>query len=239
MRRLRRSVHRSSSAAVRKLLRRTLIGPTTGLGLLLASTGALAQAPAPEPTTPTPGPSTSPSSAPSTAPPPASGDVPMTPVDVRAQRRGEYRVPESSMFKMPGLLKDAPQSISVVPQDVMREQAVFSVREALRNVTGHTLNAGEGGVQGDNLTLRGFPARNDLYLDGIRDFGAYTRDSFNLAAVEVLKGPSSVLFGRGSTGGVINLFSKDPMRTTIYEGTPCVRHTAFSCGGEDDYLALA
>src|SRR5262245_14082588 len=155
MRRLRRSVHRSSSAALRKLLRRTVLGPTTGLGLLLASTGALAQAPAPEPTpTPAEGPNTSPSPAPPSAPPPASGDVPMTPVDVRAQRRGEYRVPESSMFKMPGLLKDAPQSISVVPQDVMREQAVFSVREALRNVTGVTLNAGEGGVQGGKLTRR-------------------------------------------------------------------------------------
>ena len=228
MRRLRRSVQRSSSDAVRKLLRRTLIGPTTGLGLLLASTSALAQAPAPGPAqTPAEGPSTSPSQAPSSAPPPSSGDVPMTPVDVRAQRRGEYRVPESSMFKMPGLLKDAPQSISVVPQDVMREQAVFSVREALRNVTGLTLNAGEGGVQGDNLTLRGFPARNDLYLDGVRDFGAYTRDSFNLAAVEVLKGPSSVLFGRGSTGGVINSVSKDPMRTALYEVTPTVGSPTF------------
>ena len=151
----------------------------------------------------------------------------MTPVDVRAQRRGEYRVTEPSMLKLPGLLKDTPQSISVVPQDVLREQAAFSVREALRNVTGLTLNAGEGGIQGDNLTLRGYPARNDLFLDGIRDFGAYTRDAFNLEAVEVLKGPASVLFGRGSTGGVINSVSKMPLRTPLYEVSPTLGSPLF------------
>src|SRR5439155_7045501 len=139
MRRLRRSVHKSSSSAVRRLLRRGLLGPTTGLSLLLASSGAFAQAP-------------SSSQAPTQSP--GQEDVPMTPVDVRAQRRGEYLVTEPSMLKLPGLLKDTPQSISVVPQDVLREQAAFSVREALRNVTGLTLNGGEGGIQGDNLTLR-------------------------------------------------------------------------------------
>ena len=83
----------------------------------------------------------------------------------------------------------------------MQEQAVTSFRDALRNVTGISLAAGEGGgAQGDNLTLRGFNARNDYFLDGIRDQGSYTRDVFNLEAIEVLKGPSAVLFGRGSTG---------------------------------------
>ncbi len=66
------------------------------------------------------------------------------------------------------------------------------------------------GAQGDNLTIRGFTARNDIFLDGIRDFGSYYRDSFNFEQVEVLQGPAGVQFGRGSTGGVINQASKVP-----------------------------
>jgi catecholate siderophore receptor len=84
------------------------------------------------------------------------------------------------------------------------------MRDALRNVTGVSLAAGEGGSQGDNLTLRGFSARNDFYLDGMRDFGSYYRDPFYLESIEVLKGPGSILFGRGSTGGVIEQNSKLP-----------------------------
>ena len=63
---------------------------------------------------------------------------------------------------------------------------------------------------GNNFNLRGFSARTDLYLDGMRDRGQYYRDVFSLDAVEVLQGPSSMLFGRGSTGGVINQVSKLP-----------------------------
>ena len=85
-----------------------------------------------------------------------------------------------------------------------------TLRDALRNVAGISLAAGEGGAQGDNLTIRGFTARNDLFIDGMRDFGSYYRDPFNMQEVEVLQGPSSVTFGRGSTGGVVNQASKTP-----------------------------
>jgi len=102
----------------------------------------------------------------------------------------------------------------------MQEQAVTSFRDALRNVTGISLAAGEGGgAQGDNLTLRGFSARNDYFLDGIRDQGSYTRDIFNIESIEVLKGPSAVLFGRGSTGGAINQVSKSPRLEPLYSAT--------------------
>src|SRR5258708_29516599 len=79
-------------------------------------------------------------------------------------------------------------------------------------------SAGGAGAQGDNLTLRGFSARNDIFLDGMRDFGSYYRDPFNYQQVEVLKGPSSILFGRGSTGGVVNQSSKTPLLDTFYRG---------------------
>ncbi len=105
---------------------------------------------------------------------------------------------------------DTPQTISTVPQEVMQEQGTTTLRDALRNVAGISLAAGEGGAQGDNLTIRGFTARNDLFIDGMRDFGSYYRDPFDMQEVEVLQGPSSVTFGRGSTGGVVNQETKTP-----------------------------
>ena len=121
---------------------------------------------------------------------------------------GEAPLEISPKFTQP--LLDTPQTISVVPQELMQEQANTTLREALRNVAGVSIAAGEGGFQGDSLTLRGFSARNDIYVDGMRDFGSYYRDPFHLQQVEVLKGPSSSEFGRGSTGGVINQSTKLP-----------------------------
>ena len=84
---------------------------------------------------------------------------------------------------------------------------------------GITATAGEGGgAQGDGFTLRGFNARNDMYIDGVRDSGSYFRDAFNFESVEVLKGPSSTYFGRGSTGGIINQVSKTPRLDPSYDG---------------------
>ena len=77
------------------------------------------------------------------------------------------------------------------------------MKDSLKNVAGISATAGEGSSQGDNLTIRGFSARNDFFIDGIRDFGSYYRDPFNLENIEVIQGPSSIAFGRGSAGGVI------------------------------------
>ena len=134
-----------------------------------------------------------------------------------------YVVPESSLSKFPVPLKDTPQSITIVPEKLIQEQAGTTLRDALRNVPGITATAGEGGgAQGDVFILRGFNARNDMFIDGVRDSGSYFRDSFNFDAVEVLKGPSSTFFGRGSTGGIINQVSKglrlDPSYNGIFSG---------------------
>ena len=74
-----------------------------------------------------------------------------------------------------GPLETVPQTINVVPRQVIEQQGVNTLRDALRNVAGISLAAGEGGSQGDNLTIRGCSARNDLFIDGIRDFGSYYR----------------------------------------------------------------
>src|SRR6185312_2385604 len=116
-----------------------------------------------------------------------------------------------AMAKFTQPLLDTPQSVSVVPTFVTKAEGVSTLRDTLRNVPGISLAAGESGAQGDNLTIRGFTARNDIFLDGIRDFGSYYRDSFNYEQVEALEGPAGVEFGRGSTGGVINQESKSPV----------------------------
>jgi catecholate siderophore receptor len=118
--------------------------------------------------------------------------------------------PQLSLDRYPVPLLDTPQSITTITQATIQEEGATTLRDTLRNAPGISLAAGEGGSQGDNLTLRGFTARNDIFLDGMRDFGSYYRDSFNYQEVEVLEGPSSVTFGRGSTGGVINQESKTP-----------------------------
>jgi len=115
-----------------------------------------------------------------------------------------------AMGKFTEPLLDTAQTISVVPQFVLQDEQNRTLMDAVRNVPGISLAAGESGAQGDSFTIRGFTARNDIYLDGIRDFGSYYRDSFDFDQVDVLEGPAGVQFGRGSTGGVINQESKMP-----------------------------
>ena len=103
---------------------------------------------------------------------------------------------------------DIPQAITSVTRQLMNDQQVGSLREALRNVSGLTFNAAEGGRAGDNMMLRGFYTFGDIYLDGIRDTAQYNRETFNLEQVDVLRGSAAMLFGRGQAGGVINQVSK-------------------------------
>ncbi len=124
---------------------------------------------------------------------------------------GEYAPGSSSVgAKVPTASRDIPQTVVQVDRALLDAQGATSLSDALRNVPGITLGAAEGGQIGNNINLRGFSARTDIYLDGFRDRGQYYRDTFDLESVDVLEGPSSMLFGRGSTGGVINQVSKEP-----------------------------
>ncbi len=114
-------------------------------------------------------------------------------------------------------LQDTPQAVNVIDAATMKQQAVTTLGDALRNVPGITIAIGEGGtLAGDQFKIRGFDAKDDVYLDGLRDFGAYARDSFNYEEVQVLKGPSGLMFGRGTTGGAINTISKTPFLKDRY-----------------------
>ena len=110
-------------------------------------------------------------------------------------------------------LRDTPQTITVIPSAVIQDQGATNLRDVLRNSPGITFQAGEGGggLPGDqNFTMRGFSSRNSLFVDGVRDIGAYTRDSFNLQQVEVIKGPTGAIAGRSTTSGAINQVTKTP-----------------------------
>ena len=117
-------------------------------------------------------------------------------------------------------LRNTPQTIAVIPKTVIEQQSATTLRDVLRNVSGLTITAGEGGnPAGDNLTLRGFTARNDIFVDGVRDLSPQSRDPFNLEQVEIVKGPGSAFSGRGSTGGAINLVNKAPVSQRSFSGT--------------------
>ncbi|MFC7292644.1 TonB-dependent receptor [Hirschia litorea] len=127
---------------------------------------------------------------------------------------------ESSISTLTGPVEDIPQIINVIDQDLLKAQGVNTLEQALRNVPGITTDLGEGGVlNGDQFFIRGLSAKNDIFTDGLRDFGVFTRDSFNFEQVEVLKGSSSTTLGRGVTGGGINTSSKTPHLKNAISGT--------------------
>lgn len=112
-------------------------------------------------------------------------------------------------------LKDTPQSVSVVTQDVIQDQSIQSISEAVRYIPGVTASQGEGNR--DALNFRGAGVTTgDFYQDGIRDDIQTYRDLYNTDRIEVLRGANAMIFGRGGSGGVINRVTKeagwDPVR---------------------------
>src|SRR5262245_35731602 len=126
-------------------------------------------------------------------------------------QRAPYTTEDLESLKR-GTWLDTAQSITVVPARLIEERGAATLTEVLRNVSGISLLAGEGGgARGDVFKIRGYDAANDIYVDGVRDLSQYSnRDPFDLEGVEVVKGPSSAYSGRGSTGGAINQVSKSP-----------------------------
>jgi catecholate siderophore receptor len=181
----------------------------TALTGLLVVPAAVAQQP-PETAPPPPGPPTPPGE---TKPAdPNAAPVTMQTVTVTGARPSDdFMVNRTQLNRMGASdLMDVPQSVMVINKALMQSQGATSLQSAIRNVPGVTIGAAEGGTIGNNFNIDGFSARTDIYLDGMRDRGQYYRDVFALEQIEVLFGPASLLFGRGSTGGVINQVMKKP-----------------------------
>src|SRR6478735_9886134 len=126
-----------------------------------------------------------------------------------ADARAPYKVDKSADGRFTEPLRDTPKSITVIPKEVIEDQGATSFRELARTTPGVTLGTGEGGnAFGDRIFIRGFEARNDVYIDGQRDPGVSSREIFAVEQVEIVKGPSSAYLGRGTTGGSVGLESK-------------------------------
>jgi catecholate siderophore receptor len=191
------------------------------------------QASKPRPTRPV---QAAPTLTPAAPPPPPTTE----PVAAQGQGATPYQVTNTGITRLPVPILNMPQVVNVIPQAIIQEQSVSTIEDALRYIPGITFSAGEGGQQGDGPIIRGFVARGDLFRDGIRDPGWYVRDAFSIDRVEVYKGPSAFAFGRGSTGGAINVVSKLPTGAQYFESTstlttgPGYRETIDASGKKDN-----
>ncbi|MEM6425250.1 MAG: TonB-dependent siderophore receptor [Cyanobacteria bacterium P01_D01_bin.128] len=116
-------------------------------------------------------------------------------------------------------LRDIPQSIQVIPQEVLEDQQVIRLNDALRNASG--VVAGSNDPRGQRFTIRGFDSSSVL-RDGFRLTDGGTGnvgfpELANIEQIEVLKGPAAILYGSLEPGGVINLVSEQPLSEPFYE----------------------
>lgn len=107
-------------------------------------------------------------------------------------------------------LLDTPQTVTVVPEQIMRDENLTGLTQILSTLPGITFGAGEAaGGYGDNISINGFTASNNIFVDGMRDSAQYSRtDAFDLESVELVNGANSAIGGVGGVGGSINLVSK-------------------------------
>jgi catecholate siderophore receptor len=111
--------------------------------------------------------------------------------------------------KFPEPLLNTPKTVTVLSKEVLQDKNATTLKQAVLSTAGVTLGTGEGGnAFGDRFFIRGFDARNDVFLDGIRDAGVSVRENFFTEQVEILRGPGSSFAGRGTTGGAINILTK-------------------------------
>ena len=120
-----------------------------------------------------------------------------------------YKIQQtSSATKTDTLLRDIPQSISIVTAEQTRDQSAQGLAEALRYIPGVSFAQGEGNRE--TPIFRGISTTGDFFVDAVRDDIQYYRDLYNIERVEVFRGPNAMIFGRGATGGLINRVTKTP-----------------------------
>src|SRR5512140_636482 len=123
---------------------------------------------------------------------------------------GPYKVDHvQASGKFPEPILNTPKSITVLSKEVLEDKNATTLKQAILSTAGVTLGTGEGGnAFGDRFFIRGFDARNDIFIDGVRDSGVSVRENFFTEQVEILRGPGSSFAGRGTTGGAINIVTK-------------------------------
>jgi len=130
--------------------------------------------------------------------------IQLAPIAVEGKEDSGYKTDKSASSKFTAPLVDTPKSVTVIPQEIIEQRNATSLDEVLRTTPGITLGAGEGGIpSADRPNIRGFSSEGNIFVDGIRDTGSQTRDTFNVEQVEIVKGPGSAYSGRGSTGAAL------------------------------------
>lgn len=137
-----------------------------------------------------------------------------------------YKAEVSSSSKLVKPLLETPQMVSVIKKELLQEQGAYNLMDALRNTPGITMQLGENGntAAGDTFQMRGFASQSSVFVDGVRDLGAITRDTFNVEQVEVVKGSAGADVGRGAASGYINLASKAAMLDDVTSATASINN---------------
>ncbi|TYO64759.1 TonB-dependent receptor plug domain-containing protein [Bradyrhizobium hipponense] len=151
--------------------------------------------------------------------------APVVPTNAPAADRNPYADPAAPYKvdhvqaggKFPEKLVDTPKSITVLSKEVLEDKNATTLKQAILSTAGVTLGTGEGGnAFGDRFFIRGFDARNDIFIDGVRDSGVSVRENFFTEQVEILRGPGSTFSGRGIAGGAINIVTKQATTETSF-----------------------
>ncbi len=128
-----------------------------------------------------------------------------------------YKADRLASPKFSEPIANTPKSITVLTKEILEDKDATSLKDVARTTAGVTIGTGEGGnAFGDRFFIRGFDARNDVFVDGIRDPAVSIRENFFTEQIEILKGPSSSIDGRGTTGGALNIVTKQATTDTSF-----------------------
>ena len=145
--------------------------------------------------------------------------------------------------KFPEPLLNTPKTVTVLSKEVLADENATTLKQAVLNTAGVTLGTGEGGnAFGDRFFIRGFDTRNDIFIDGVRDSGVSVRENFFTEQIEILRGPGSSFAGRGTTGGAINIVTKQAtteksfynMDDDVLDRSGRARHARRQSGDQSD-----
>jgi catecholate siderophore receptor len=135
-----------------------------------------------------------------------------------ADPKAPYKADRLSSNKFTQPLLNTPRTVTVLTKEVLEDKNAFNLKEIARSTAGVTLGSGEGGnAFGDRFFIRGFDARNDIFVDGVRDPGVSLRENFYTEQVEILRGPGSSFAGRGTAGGALNIVTKQAKDRDFYD----------------------
>ncbi|MGU7772039.1 TonB-dependent receptor [Burkholderia sp. MR1-5-21] len=142
-------------------------------------------------------------------------------IAVRSSAMSDMQAKRSPSYKFTAPLLDTPRSVTVIPEQLIKEKNVTTFADALRSVPGITFLGGDAAANpsADRPVIRGFESRNSIFVDGMRDSGVQNRETFAVEQISVVKGPDSVYAGRGSVGGSIDIVTKTPQNDDFINGS--------------------